>query len=106
MSQISAAMNRATPRISLTRRDRADWVRAAIYISSRTGSTIGRPSFYIGGELDVIAGNTPDAIAAMKAALPDLRHCELLPGAGHWIQQERAAEVNEALLAFLGSLDA
>ncbi len=70
------------------------------------GSTIGRPSFYIGGELDVIAGNTPDAIAAMKAALPDLRHCELLPGAGHWIQQERAAEVNEALLAFLGSLDA
>jgi len=69
------------------------------------GSTIRRPSFYIGGELDLIAGNTPDAIAAMQAALPDLRHCELLPGAGHWIQQERPAEVNAALLAFLRSLD-
>lgn len=68
------------------------------------GSTIRRPSFYIGGELDLIAGNTPDAIEAMKAALPDLRHCELLPGAGHWIQQERPSEVNAALLSFLRSL--
>lgn len=69
------------------------------------GSTIRNPSFYIGGELDLIAGNTPDAIAAMQAALPDLRHCELLPGAGHWIQQERPSEVNAALLGFLRSLD-
>jgi hypothetical protein len=32
----------------------------------------------------MIAGNTPENIANMKAALPDLRFCELLPGAGHW----------------------
>lgn len=69
------------------------------------GSTIRQPSFYIGGSLDQIAGNTPDAIDAMKAALPDLRHCELLAGAGHWIQQERPAEVNAALVTFLKSLD-
>lgn len=69
-----------------------------------TGSTIRQPSFYIGGAHDLIAGNTPDAIDAMRASLPDLRHCELLAGAGHWIQQERPDEVNAALVAFLGSL--
>ncbi len=70
------------------------------------GSTIRRPSFYIGGSLDLIAGNTPESIDAMKAALPDLRHCELLQGAGHWIQQERPTEVNTALVGFLRSLEA
>jgi pimeloyl-ACP methyl ester carboxylesterase len=30
---------------------------------------------------------------------------QILPGAGHWLQQERPREVNEALLDFLGSLD-
>jgi len=69
------------------------------------GATIRNPSFYIGGELDLIAGNTPEAIDTMRSALGDLRHCELLPGAGHWIQQERPAEVNAALLAFLRSID-
>jgi pimeloyl-ACP methyl ester carboxylesterase len=29
----------------------------------------------------------------------------LVPGAGHWIQQERPAETNEALLRFLAGLD-
>jgi pimeloyl-ACP methyl ester carboxylesterase len=28
-----------------------------------------------------------------------------VPGAGHWIQQERPEETNEALLRFLAGLD-
>ena len=68
------------------------------------GATIAQPSCYLGGEHDLIAGNTPDAIERMRAALGDLRHCELLAGAGHWLQQERPGEVNAALVAFLGSL--
>jgi pimeloyl-ACP methyl ester carboxylesterase len=28
----------------------------------------------------------------------------LLPGAGHWIQQERPAQVNQLLLEFLAGL--
>ena len=28
----------------------------------------------------------------------------ILPGCGHWTQQERAAEVNAAMIDFLGSL--
>jgi pimeloyl-ACP methyl ester carboxylesterase len=37
--------------------------------------------------------------------VPDLRARITLPGAGHWVQQERPAEVSAALLGFLGSLD-
>lgn len=68
------------------------------------GATIDQPSFYVGGSTDLIAGNTPEAITTMRGALNDLRHCELLDGAGHWIQQERAEEVTEALVTFLRSL--
>lgn len=68
------------------------------------GATIEQPSMYLGGDLDLIAGNTPDMIDAMNASLPDLRHCELLEGAGHWLQQERPDEVNTALIEFLRSL--
>jgi len=68
------------------------------------GATIHQPALYLGGELDMIAGNTPEAIAAMPTAVPGLRRVEILPGAGHWLQQERPAEVNAALVEFLGGL--
>ena len=34
-------------------------------------------------------------------AKPQLARMEVLPGAGHWIQQERAEAVNALLLDFL-----
>ncbi|WP_281180776.1 alpha/beta fold hydrolase [Nocardia lijiangensis] len=40
----------------------------------------------------------------MTAVLPDLRGSIILDGAGHWIQQERVAEVNAALIDFARSL--
>ncbi len=40
----------------------------------------------------------------LPAAASDLRASIVLDGAGHWVQQERAAEVNGALLAFLDGL--
>ena len=52
----------------------------------------------------VIAGNTPGAIDRMRAAVTDLRRCELIVGAGHWVQQERPGPVNRALLEFLAGL--
>jgi pimeloyl-ACP methyl ester carboxylesterase len=36
--------------------------------------------------------------------VPDLRGSVLVEGAGHWLQQERPAEVNAALIAFLGEI--
>lgn len=59
---------------------------------------------YLAGEYDLIAGNTPDALAGLPAAVPGLRDLHVLPGAGHWLQQERPTEVNDALVAFLTSL--
>jgi pimeloyl-ACP methyl ester carboxylesterase len=69
------------------------------------GATIEQPSFYMGGSTDLIAGNTPEAISAMQQALGDLRHCEIIEGAGHWLQQECASEVSSAMVAFLGGLN-
>jgi pimeloyl-ACP methyl ester carboxylesterase len=40
----------------------------------------------------------------MNDAVPGLRGKILIPGAGHWVQQEAAERVNTALLEFLASL--
>ncbi len=40
----------------------------------------------------------------MKATVPRLTDSILVPGAGHWVQQEKPAEVNAALLKFLAEL--
>ncbi|MGY9074192.1 MAG: alpha/beta fold hydrolase [Acidimicrobiales bacterium] len=69
------------------------------------GATINQPSFYMGGSTDLIAGNTPEAIDAMRTTLPDLRHLEIIEGAGHWLQQEFAEQVSSALVNFLNGLD-
>jgi pimeloyl-ACP methyl ester carboxylesterase len=57
------------------------------------------PALFVAGERDpVLRFIRTDA---MDEWVPGLRRSLILPGAGHWIQQERPAEVNEALLAFL-----
>lgn len=68
------------------------------------GKSIEQPSLYLYGEHDLIAGNTPEGIEAMKAGLTNLRGCIKFQGAGHWLQQERADGVNVELLKFLDSL--
>ena len=44
-----------------------------------------------------------EAGAVLKAVLKS--RSVVVPGAGHWIQQERADEVNALLLEFLAGLD-
>ncbi len=41
------------------------------------------------------------AFDAMEENVSNLKDNVLLPGAGHWVQQERAAKVNELLTTFL-----
>ena len=69
------------------------------------GKSLDQPALYLYGEHDLVAGNTQEAIDVMKACLPDLRKCVKFDGAGHWLQQERAEEVNQELISFLQSVN-
>ncbi|MEZ2442326.1 alpha/beta fold hydrolase [Chitinophaga sp. RCC_12] len=60
---------------------------------------ITQPVLFIGGakEAAIKFGSTEQ----MKNSLPNLRKVILLENCGHWVQQERAQEVNNALIEFL-----
>jgi pimeloyl-ACP methyl ester carboxylesterase len=64
------------------------------------------PALYLAGELDMVVNvpGTRKYLPTMVEQVPNLRPIRLLPGCGHWTQQERPAEVNAALLDFLASL--
>jgi pimeloyl-ACP methyl ester carboxylesterase len=62
------------------------------------------PSFFIGGTKDVVTVMDSSGIQRMRDELPDFRGAVIIEGAGHWTQQERPAEFNEALLGFLRTL--
>jgi pimeloyl-ACP methyl ester carboxylesterase len=48
--------------------------------------------------------NMDKALAKLSDQVPRLRASIMLPGCGHWTQQERAAEVNAAMIDFLRQL--
>ena len=69
------------------------------------GRTIDQPSMFIAGARDWGIHQRPGALERMDGqACTDLRGLHLLDGAGHWVQQERSAEVNRLVLEFLHSL--
>lgn len=65
---------------------------------------IRQPAGFLCGEKEIVLHFAPRGLELQRALCDDLRTEIVLPGAGHWIQQERPAEVNAALLAFLGGL--
>ena len=63
------------------------------------------PALFIAGDRDPVIGMMMRAsLDALEQTVPGLRKKLLLPGCGHWTQQERPAEVNAELIAFLKSL--
>jgi len=63
------------------------------------------PALFLAGEKDlVIAGATRDQLIAMMSGRVKDLTVELYPNTGHWVQQERAEEVNKAIATFLASL--
>ncbi len=69
------------------------------------GRTVEQPAMFIGGDRDIVLGATPETVERMRGVVPGLRRIEWLAGCGHWLQQERPADVNRLLLEFLGDLD-
>lgn len=60
------------------------------------------PALFMAGERDQVLTYIPaDRLAH---AVPRLTESVSLPGCGHWIQQERPAEVNAAMISFLDGL--
>ena len=57
---------------------------------------IHQPALFVAGEREPVLAMMAGAAEAMKDTVPGLRDVIMLPGCGHWTQQERPAEVNEA----------
>ena len=64
------------------------------------------PALYVAGDRDLVMGfkGMDRLLPALRQVIPTLRETIILPGCGHWTQQERPAEVNAAMLAFLKTL--
>ncbi len=63
---------------------------------------IEQPAMFLTGELDPVRTFMP--VEAMDGWVTDLRSRTVVPGAGHWVQQQAPQAVNAELLGFLGSL--
>jgi pimeloyl-ACP methyl ester carboxylesterase len=70
------------------------------------GAKVNVPALYMAGDRDLVVAfrNMDKAIANLAQHVPQLRGSIILPGCGHWTQQERAAEVNTAMIDFLRRL--
>jgi pimeloyl-ACP methyl ester carboxylesterase len=67
-----------------------------------TGAKVRAPAMFLAGDRDPVALFMPGT--GMAEGVPDLRSSVSLPGAGHWVQQERPKEVNAAILSFLSTI--
>ncbi|MGP9810876.1 alpha/beta fold hydrolase [Rhodopseudomonas sp. NSM] len=67
------------------------------------GAQIRQPSLFIAGAKDPVISDAMSGkqVAGMERVLPNLKQKLIIDGAGHWIQQEKPAEVNAALVDFL-----
>ena len=64
------------------------------------------PTCFIGGEKDAVRHFVPgfDAFEHAGMACTDFRGATIIPGVGHWVQQEAPNETNQALETFLNGL--
>lgn len=85
-----------------------NWYRNIDYRWEQTpflsGAKLHQPALFVGGEADAFIARRRAAFDALEESVPNLQKKVLLAGAGHWIQQERPAEVNQLLIEFLASL--
>lgn len=72
-------------------------------LSYLNDTKISQPALFIAGEHDSVLRYVPgmDMLELMSENFERLQDKIIIPGAGHWVQQEKPAEVNQALLEFL-----
>ncbi len=78
-----------------------NWALLAAY----SGASITQPTLFLWGDQDPIleVAGMRRGIERMQQFVPNLRQI-VLPGCGHWIQEERTQEVNAEILAFFQHL--
>ncbi len=69
-------------------------------------ASVSVPALYMAGDLDLVVSfpRMKEVIADLPRYIPQLRGSIMLPGCGHWTQQERPSEVNQAIIDFLSRL--
>ena len=78
---------------------------AAELSAAVAGRTIDMPSMFIAGAADWGVYQKPGEFERMQGtSCTDFRGAHLVPGAGHWVQQEQPARTAELLLAFLNAI--
>jgi pimeloyl-ACP methyl ester carboxylesterase len=70
------------------------------------GARVTVPALYVAGDQDLVVHfrGMDQLLPNLKKFVPELRQTIMLPGCGHWTQQERPKEVNDAILTFLATL--
>jgi pimeloyl-ACP methyl ester carboxylesterase len=69
------------------------------------GRSLDVPSGFMAGDSDWAVHQVPGTFAAMRQrACATMLSCDVVVGAGHWVQQEQPTVVNELLLQFLAHL--
>jgi pimeloyl-ACP methyl ester carboxylesterase len=65
------------------------------------GAKIQQPMLFAAGEEDAVIQMYRFAFDSLETNAPNLKQKALIPGAGHWIQQEKPAETNRLMIDFL-----
>jgi pimeloyl-ACP methyl ester carboxylesterase len=68
------------------------------------GAKLLQPTLFIAGDRDGVIEFWGNEVRTMDQHVPNLRKKVILPGIGHWTQQESPAEVNRLLIEFLKAL--
>jgi pimeloyl-ACP methyl ester carboxylesterase len=70
------------------------------------GAKVEVPALYLAGDRDPVVAfpGMDQLIPNLSKFVPQLRETIMLPGCGHWTQQERPQEVNAAMIDFLRRL--
>jgi len=71
------------------------------------GAPVTVPALYVVGDRDLVFSfkGMDRLIPNLTRFVPELRGTTVLPGCGHWTQQERPEEVNRLMIDFLRALD-
>ena len=85
-----------------------NWYRTQDIFWEQTPFLVGRklmqPALYIGGTDDLVVEFARAGVDNLEKSVPNLWKKVLLPGVGHWTEQEAPAEVNRLFIEFLRHL--